>query len=139
MARNEAFLTGAANREGGSERPVVPRGRALSRALAIGALIAWAIGTIAMPVGAWIWFRAGRSAMGAALAGSPAVWWRKRHGWPTVAADGLDAILDPTPGGFTGWGAWALGIARGRLGSSPGRGERRGRVEPCRVRIARSS
>jgi hypothetical protein len=62
-----------------------------------------------MPVAAWIWFRAGRRRWMLAAFASGLV---AQAAWlAAVAANGLDAILAPTPQvGFTGWAAWALGI-----------------------------
>lgn len=78
------------------------------RLLAIGAVIAWAVGAVMMPIAAWIWLRAGRRRwMLIAFAGGLVA----QAGWVyEVAVQGLYSVVDPaTDVGMTGWTAWALG------------------------------
>ena len=78
------------------------------RVLAVGAVLAWAVGAVTMPVAAWIWLRAGRRRwMLIAFAGGLVA----QAGWVyEVAVHGLQSVVDPaTDVGMTGWTAWALG------------------------------
>ncbi len=78
------------------------------RVLAIGAVLAWAVGAVTMPVAAWTWLRAGRRRwMLIAFAGGLVA----QAGWVyEVAVQGLHSVVDPaTDVGMTGWTAWALG------------------------------
>ncbi|MGH7565459.1 MAG: hypothetical protein ACREK2_01380 [Gemmatimonadota bacterium] len=81
----------------------------MSRALAAAAVLAWAVGAVAIPVAAWLWFRAGRRRLLLiAFAGGLVA----ELSWlASVAADGLDVLLNPRwKEGLTGWAAWAAGV-----------------------------
>lgn len=91
---------------GGDER----RGVSLIRALTLGAVAAWAIGAISMPIVAWIWLRAGGRRRVVALVAFAAGLVAQGAWLYDVAADGPGAILQPAAG-MNGWGAWSLGIA----------------------------
>lgn len=98
------------------------------RAFAIGAILAWAAGAVAMLIAAWIWLRAGRPRWmlipftGGLMA---------QAGWVFEAAmQGLPAVVDPaTTVGVTGWAGWTLGMG-GLAGLVSGmrRGPETGRV-----------
>ena len=81
----------------------------MSRALAAAAVLAWAVGAVAIPVTAWLWFRAGRRRLLLiAFAGGLVA----ELSWlASVAAGGLDVLLNPRwKEGLTGWAAWAAGV-----------------------------
>lgn len=91
---------------GGDER----RGLSLIRALALGAIAAWAIGAIAMPIAAWIRLRAGGRRRVVALVAFAGGLVAQAAWLYDVATNGLGVILQPGAG-MNGWGAWSLGIA----------------------------
>jgi hypothetical protein len=99
-----------ADSEGKSQGGEGTGGGSLIGALTLGAVIAWALGAAAMPIGAWIWLRRGgrrRALALVALTGglvAQAAWLYE------VATDGLGVVLEPDAG-LDGWGAWALGFA----------------------------
>ena len=80
------------------------------RALATGAVVAWAIGAIAMPLAAWIWLRgSGRRRVLALVAFAGGL--VAQVAWLyEVATGGLSVVLEPDAG-LDGWGAWSLGVA----------------------------
>ncbi len=100
----------AQDRERHAQGRATGGGRPLIRALAAGAVAAWAIGTVAMPLAAWIWLRRGgrrRVLALVAFAGglvAQAAWLYE------VATGGLSVVLEPDAG-LSGWGAWSLGFA----------------------------
>ena len=115
---------------GGDER------RSLIRALALGAVAAWAIGAIAIPMAAWIRLRAGGRRRVVAIVAFAAGLVAQVAWLYEVAADGLGAILQPEAG-MNGWGAWSLGVAGlaallSGISAAWGRGLR-GRLDPDRA------
>ena len=111
----------------------------MSRALAAAAVLAWAIGAVAMPVAAWLWLRAGRRRLLLiAFAGGLVA----ELSWlASVAANGLDVLLDPGwKEGLTGWAAWAAGVgglaalvSGLKPGGEPARGGAAGPRDPDRA------
>lgn len=79
-------------------------------AFAIGAVVAWALGIIAMLLGAWLWLRRGGRRRVLILVAFAAGLVAQLAWLYQVADDGLDAILVPGAG-MDGWGAWSLGVA----------------------------
>lgn len=104
------------------------------RVFAMGAILAWAAGAVAMLIAAWVWLRAGRPRwMLVAFTGGLVA----QAGWVYGAAmQGLPAVVDPmTTVGMTGWAGWVLGmgglgglVSGMRRGPETGRGNRSNRA-----------
>lgn len=78
--------------------------------LAWGAVAAWAIGAVAMPVVAWIWLRGDGRRRAVVLIALAAGLVAQVAWLYEVATGGPDAVLE-AEAGLDGWGAWSLGVA----------------------------
>lgn len=81
----------------------------MSRALALAAVAAWALGAAGMPVAGWFWLRDDRRRLGLVAFAAALV---AQGSWLALAAaGGPRVVLDPGAEGFPGgWTAWAVGV-----------------------------